>query len=78
MTKDGLDFLGAQPVINGKFGSVTTATDASLPHWVLQGVATCHDVSKFGDSFVGNQVEVRPLGLDTSISWDGFERLELV
>jgi hypothetical protein len=46
-------------VINNAFGAVTSVTEPSLPHWVLNGIATCHAVSKFGDSFVGNQVEVR-------------------
>lgn len=62
LTKDGLDFLGVQPVYKGKDFVVFDefkSGDKNLEMSVERGLATCHNVTKYGESFVGNEVEVR-------------------
>lgn len=65
LTHEGLDFIGAQSVIrSGKGGSPIfghldlPANGDGIDPRTLHGLATCHAVTKFGDQFVGNQVEV--------------------
>eukprot|EP00884_Botryococcus_braunii_P008422 jgi/Botrbrau1/17581/Bobra.0166s0023.1 len=70
LTKDGLDFLGVHPSVDKSFCPVTPVTGGTVPQTVLRGVATCHAVSKFGDSFVGNQVEVK---MFTATGWQMIE-----
>lgn len=64
LTRDGLDFLGAKAADGGAFGDLLTPADSSsaagIPPSVMNGLATCHAVSRFGDAYVGNQVEVGP------------------
>lgn len=65
LTHEGLDFIGAQSVIRSGSGGSPTFGHLDLPAngdgmdpCTLHGLATCHAVTKFGDQFVGNQVEV--------------------
>jgi magnesium-transporting ATPase (P-type) len=69
LTKDGLDFLGFQPVVGGGSGGgeagkpVRLATALSpadgLAAADLPGLATCHTAEKCGDMVIANEVEVR-------------------
>lgn len=64
LTKEGLDFIGAQSVVRSinsgpAFGPLKTpANGDDMEPSTLHGLATCHAVTKFGNRFVGNQVEV--------------------
>lgn len=64
LTHEGLDFIGAQSVVRSgsgvpTFGHLTMpANGDGMDPSTLHGLATCHAVTKFGNQFVGNQVEV--------------------
>lgn len=64
LTNNGLDFIGvqgAQKETNSDplFGPTQSPGNQELIDMViLRGLATCHAVTKFGDQFVGNEVEV--------------------
>ena len=64
LTKEGLDFIGAQSVVRSisfgpTFGPLKSpANGDDMEPLTVHGLATCHAVTKFGDQFVGNQVEV--------------------
>ncbi len=72
LTKNGLDFIGVQGVVkhvdaaaDGQptivFGAVQSPQSGvdMIDKLVVQGLATCHAVTRFGDQFVGNEVEVK-------------------
>lgn len=68
LTNSGLDFIGVQDVRKDKenhpiFGPVQSPLchNESIDNVILHGLATCHAVSKFGEQFVGNEVEVLDL-----------------
>jgi magnesium-transporting ATPase (P-type) len=68
LTNSGLDFIGVRDVRKDKenhpiFGPVQSPLchDESIDNVILHGLATCHAVSKFGEQFVGNEVEVLDL-----------------
>ena len=54
------EFLGVRALVNGAFSSLLTPANKAdaIPATVMRGLATCHAVSRFGDGYVGNQVEV--------------------
>jgi cation-transporting ATPase 13A3/4/5 len=57
LTKEGLDFLGVQPAVNGSFGSMQSPEqNHTLPQQIMRALASCHAVARFGVTFVGNQV----------------------
>lgn len=66
LTKDGLDFLGVHLVTDGAFNANVSNDVAEIDQKVMDGLSTCHAVAKFGDRFVGNQVEVR------MFEWSGY------
>lgn len=80
LTKEGLDFIGAQSVVRSinfgpTFGPLKNpAIGDDMEPSTLHGLATCHAVTKFGDRFVGNQVEVSFQNLFNEIAFH-FERL---
>ncbi len=62
LTKEGLDFIGIQSVLRTgpSFEPVKSPEKGDkIDFRTLNGLATCHAVTKFGDQFVGNQVEVK-------------------
>ncbi|KAG0585432.1 hypothetical protein KC19_2G011200 [Ceratodon purpureus] len=73
LTNEGLDFIGAQSVVRSNnfgpaFGPLKTpANGDDIEPSTLHGLATCHAVTKFGDRFVGNQVEVM---MFSSVGWE--------
>ncbi|KAJ7537387.1 hypothetical protein O6H91_11G004100 [Diphasiastrum complanatum] len=72
LTKEGLDFLGVQCSLVDSgiptFGPlVSPAKVESLSPLVTHGLATCHAVAKFGEEYVGNQVEVK---MFSSVGWE--------
>ncbi|CAH0474921.1 unnamed protein product [Peronospora belbahrii] len=71
-TKQGLDFLGVQPVKNSRFFPlVKDAKEASLSEELLYALTTCHSVGSLEDRLVGNEVEVR---MFTSTGWELIEK----
>jgi len=73
LTTDSLEFLGARPVVGGQLGDLAHPTESkagSLDTDMMRALASCHAVAKFGDTFVGNQVEVK---MFTSTGWDLIE-----
>ncbi|CAH0519300.1 unnamed protein product [Peronospora belbahrii] len=72
LTKQGLDFLGVQPVKNSRFFPlVKDAKEASLSEELLYALTTCHSVGSLEDRLVGNEVEVR---MFTSTGWELIEK----
>lgn len=71
LTKDGLDFLGFQPVVvpagvDGPagpvaLGALTRDVDALAPAHLV-GLATCHSAERCGDMVIANEVEVSECG----------------
>lgn len=62
LTKEGLDFIGIQSVLRTgpTFEPVKSPEKGDkIDFRTLNGLATCHAVTKFGDQLVGNQVEVK-------------------
>ena len=57
LTKDGLDFIGAvgREDKDGEIQAHVELYSQSL----LRGLATCHALSKFGSTLVGNEVEIK-------------------
>jgi cation-transporting ATPase 13A3/4/5 len=83
LTKNGLDFIGVQGVVkdvdaaaDGQptivFGAVQSPQSGvdMIDKLVVQGLATCHAVTRFGDQFVGNEVEVENDHVFFSFHWD--------
>jgi predicted P-type ATPase len=83
LTKNGLDFIGVQGVVkhvdaaaDGQptiiFGAVQSPQSGvdMIDKLVVQGLATCHAVTRFGDQFVGNEVEVK---MFSAIGWELLE-----
>ncbi len=83
LTKNGLDFIGVQGVVkdvdaaaDGQptivFGAVQSPQSGvdMIDKLVVQGLATCHAVTRFGDQFVGNEVEVKNHHVFFSFHWD--------
>ncbi|CAI5741640.1 unnamed protein product [Hyaloperonospora brassicae] len=67
LTKQGLDFLGVQPVKDARFGPIVSdVKDAQLSEELLYALTTCHSVGSLEDRLVGNEVEVR---MFTSTGW---------
>lgn len=58
LTKEGLDFLGALPIIGGLFTKMQSPESAgnTLSSGIVRILASCHAVARFGTAFVGNQV----------------------
>ncbi|XP_073391136.1 uncharacterized protein [Physcomitrium patens] len=68
LTNGGLDFIGLRGVENSQFCPTQSPLKHDLiPNILLQGLATCHAVTKFGAQFVGNEVEVK---MFSSVGWD--------
>ncbi|KAH9540758.1 hypothetical protein CY35_14G023000 [Sphagnum magellanicum] len=70
LTKEGLDFIGIQSVLRTgpTFEPVKSPEKGDkIDFRTLNGLATCHAVTKFGDQFVGNQVEVK---MFSSVGWE--------
>lgn len=61
LTKEGLDFLGAQPVANGSFAPMQSPETPghTLSADIMRALASCHAVARFGTTYVGNQVCTR-------------------
>ncbi|KNC82367.1 hypothetical protein SARC_05338, partial [Sphaeroforma arctica JP610] len=55
LTKEGLVFLGAQPVENKQFGEMVGCGNRTMPVRLMECLATCHAVAKFNEILVGNQ-----------------------
>ncbi|KAL3676686.1 hypothetical protein R1sor_026634 [Riccia sorocarpa] len=72
LTLEGLDFTGFRSVVladshSRSLGSLQSPENSiSFDSLIVKGLATCHAVTKFGDQFVGNQVEVK---MFASIGW---------
>lgn len=62
LTKEGLDFIGVHEVETAdgekKFGSRPLVAVQDISPIITKGLATCHALSKFGETLVGNEVEV--------------------
>ncbi|KAF4146278.1 haloacid dehalogenase-like hydrolase [Phytophthora infestans] len=68
LTKQGLDFLGVQPVRDGLFTPIVNdVKDASSFEDLLYALTTCHSVGSLEDRLVGNEVEVR---MFTATGWE--------
>ncbi|TYZ64953.1 hypothetical protein PybrP1_010260 [[Pythium] brassicae (nom. inval.)] len=62
LTKQGLDFLGMQPVAERAFLPLVRDVASAPPSAAVQfALATCHSVGSLGGRLVGNEVEVRML-----------------
>uniref|UniRef100_M4BQF0 P-type ATPase A domain-containing protein n=1 Tax=Hyaloperonospora arabidopsidis (strain Emoy2) TaxID=559515 RepID=M4BQF0_HYAAE len=67
LTKQGLDFLGVQPVKDARFTPLASdVNDAPSSEELLYALTTCHSVGSLEDRLVGNEVEVR---MFTSTGW---------
>ncbi|CAI5700453.1 unnamed protein product [Peronospora effusa] len=72
LTKQGLDFLGVQPVKNSRFiPLVNDVKEASSSEELLYALTTCHSVGSLEGLLVGNEVEVR---MFTSTGWELMEK----
>ncbi|KAH7488978.1 Polyamine-transporting ATPase 13A2 [Phytophthora ramorum] len=72
LTKQGLDFLGVQPVSNNLFVPIVNdIKDAPSSEELLYALATCHSVGSLEDRLVGNEVEVR---MFTATGWELVEK----
>ncbi|TDH69884.1 hypothetical protein CCR75_008585 [Bremia lactucae] len=72
LTKQGLDFLGIQPVKKRLFHPIVSViTDASSSEELLYACTTCHSVGSLEDRLVGNEVEVR---MFTATGWELIEK----
>ncbi|KAL3660752.1 hypothetical protein V7S43_014155 [Phytophthora oleae] len=72
LTKQGLDFLGVQPVKNSLFAPlVNDVKDAQSTEELLYALTTCHSVGSLEDRLVGNEVEVR---MFTATGWELVEK----
>ncbi|EEY67512.1 cation-transporting ATPase, putative [Phytophthora infestans T30-4] len=72
LTKQGLDFLGVQPVRDGLFTPIVNdVKDASSSEDLLYALTTCHSVGSLEDRLVGNEVEVR---MFTATGWELVEK----
>ncbi|KAE9327735.1 putative cation-transporting ATPase 13A3 [Phytophthora fragariae] len=72
LTKQGLDFLGVQPVKDCRFTPiVNNVKDAPSAEELLYALSTCHSVGSLEDRLVGNEVEVR---MFTSTGWELVEK----
>lgn len=62
LTNSGLEFIGLQGVESARFRPMQSPLKHDLlSNITLQGLATCHAVTKFGAQIVGNEVEVTSL-----------------
>ncbi|RLN20395.1 hypothetical protein BBI17_009970, partial [Phytophthora kernoviae] len=68
LTKQGLDFLGVQPVKDNAFIPIVKDPSSEEMQFAL---ATCHSVGSLDDRLVGNEVEVR---MFTSTGWNLVEK----
>ncbi|CAI5728956.1 unnamed protein product [Peronospora destructor] len=72
LTKQGLDFLGVQPVKDSRFiPLVNDVKEASSSEELLYALTTCHSVGSLEGLLVGNEVEVR---MFTSTGWELMEK----
>ncbi|POM74831.1 Cation-transporting ATPase, partial [Phytophthora palmivora] len=72
LTKQGLDFLGVQPVSNSRFTPIVNdVKDAPSSEELLYALTTCHSVGSLEDRLVGNEVEVR---MFTATGWELVEK----
>ncbi|ETI31700.1 hypothetical protein F443_21362 [Phytophthora nicotianae P1569] len=72
LTKQGLDFLGVQPVQNNLFTPIVNdVKDAPSSEELLYALTTCHSVGSLEDRLVGNEVEVR---MFTATGWELVEK----
>ncbi|GMF15576.1 unnamed protein product [Phytophthora lilii] len=72
LTKQGLDFLGVQPVKDTRFAPIVNdVKDAPSAEELLYALATCHSVGSLEDRLVGNEVEVR---MFTATGWELVEK----
>jgi len=75
LTHEGLDFIGAQSIVRSGSGEPTfghlnmPANGDGMDRYTLDGLATCHAVTKFGNQFVGNQVEVSLQNLSKQVTF---------
>ncbi|BBN19120.1 hypothetical protein MPTK1_8g08050 [Marchantia polymorpha subsp. ruderalis] len=76
LTKNGLDFIGVhsstrvddRASFENQLFVLKNSRDINL--LTMRGLATCHAVSRFGDQFVGNEVEVK---MFSASGWDLIE-----
>ncbi|EGZ11144.1 hypothetical protein PHYSODRAFT_337897 [Phytophthora sojae] len=72
LTKQGLDFLGVQPVKDCRFTPIVNdVKDAPSAEELLYALSTCHSVGSLEDRLVGNEVEVR---MFTATGWELVEK----
>ncbi|KAF1776305.1 P-type ATPase, cytoplasmic domain N [Phytophthora cactorum] len=72
LTKQGLDFLGVQPVKDSLFTPIVNdVKDAPSSEELLYALTTCHSVGSLEDRLVGNEVEVR---MFTATGWELVEK----
>ncbi|KAG6583087.1 P-type ATPase (P-ATPase) Superfamily [Phytophthora cinnamomi] len=72
LTKQGLDFLGVQPVKDTRFTPIVNdVKDAPSSEELLYALSTCHSVGSLEDRLVGNEVEVR---MFTATGWELVEK----
>eukprot|EP00644_Phytophthora_capsici_P009380 jgi/Phyca11/563883/estExt2_Genewise1.C_PHYCAscaffold_130310 len=72
LTKQGLDFLGVQPVKDSRFTPIVNdVKDAPSSEELLYALTTCHSVGSLEDRLVGNEVEVR---MFTATGWELVEK----
>ncbi|CAM6091151.1 unnamed protein product [Calypogeia fissa] len=76
LTKNGLDFIGIQSShfnAEGKSAFKDKICLEDVDMLTMHGLATCHAVTKFGEQYVGNEVEVR---MFSATGWDLVEAPE--
>lgn len=66
LTKEGLDFTGVVPCKDKQLGDLQTF-GPETPENLTHAMATCHAVTSFNNTFVGNQVEVN---MFTATEWE--------
>ncbi|KAL3670651.1 hypothetical protein V7S43_003841 [Phytophthora oleae] len=59
LTKQGLDYLGVQPIASKSFLPVAKGSNSSVSRETQFALATCHSVGSLDGQLVGNEVEVR-------------------
>ncbi|CEG45877.1 p-type atpase (p-atpase) superfamily [Plasmopara halstedii] len=72
LTKQGLDFLGVQPVTNCLFTPIVEDIKSAVSsEELLYALTTCHSVGSLQGRLVGNEVEVR---MFTATRWELVEK----
>ncbi|RLN66613.1 hypothetical protein BBJ28_00021017, partial [Nothophytophthora sp. Chile5] len=72
LTKQGLDFLGVQPLKDSAFIPINKDVQSAPSSEEMQfALATCHSVGSLEDRLVGNEVEVR---MFTATGWELVEK----